>query len=124
MTSGSFLEMAGFRLGPAGTYVAPRNAANFTELRGLGDVNAALELGGFLEYFPVDWLRGRVEVLQGFAGHHGVVRHIPFVQCAREVALLNSPAMRRSSRETAASAPRRCATPSFRASAADGYRSW
>ncbi len=69
----SFLEMAGFRLGPAGKYVAPRNAADFAELRGLGDVNAAIELGGFLEYFPVDWLRGRIEVLQGFGGHHGVV---------------------------------------------------
>ena len=69
----SFIEMAGFRVGPAFKYVAARNAADFAELRGLGDVNAAFELGGFLEYFPVDWLRGRVEVLQGFGGHHGVV---------------------------------------------------
>jgi MipA family protein len=69
----SFLDMSGFRLGPAAKYVAPRTATDFAELRGLGDVNAAIELGGFLEYFPVDWLRGRVEVLQGFGGHHGVV---------------------------------------------------
>ncbi len=69
----TFLDMAGFRAGPAGKYVAPRTATDFAELRGLGDVNAAIELGGFLEYFPVDWLRGRVEVLQGFGGHHGVV---------------------------------------------------
>ena len=69
----SFIEMAGFRVGPAFKYVAARNAADFAELRGLGDVNAAVELGGFVEYFPVDWLRGRVEVLQGFGGHHGVV---------------------------------------------------
>ena len=69
----SFLDMAGFRVGPAFKYVAARNAADFAELRGLGDVNAAFEVGGFLEYFPVDWLRGRVEVLQGFGGHHGVV---------------------------------------------------
>jgi outer membrane protein len=69
----SFLDMAGFRLGPAAKYVAPRTATDFAELRGLGDVNAAIELGGFLEYFPVNWLRGRVEVLQGFGGQHGVV---------------------------------------------------
>jgi len=69
----SFIEMAGFRVGPAFKYVAARNAADFAELRGLGDVKAAIELGGFLEYFPVAWLRGRVEVLQGFGGHHGVV---------------------------------------------------
>ena len=69
----AFLEMAGFRAGPAFKYVAARNAADFAELRGLGDVNAAIEVGGFLEYFPVEWLRGRVEVLQGFGGHHGVV---------------------------------------------------
>jgi MipA family protein len=69
----SFIEMAGFRVGPAFKYVAARNAADFAELRGLGNVNAAIELGGFVDYFPVDWLRGRVEVLQGFGGHHGVV---------------------------------------------------
>lgn len=69
----SFIEMAGFRVGPAFKYVAARNAADFAELRGLGDVNAAIELGGFVDYFPVDWLRGRVEVLKGFGGHHGVV---------------------------------------------------
>jgi outer membrane protein len=65
--------MAGFHIGPAFKYVAARNAADFAELRGLGDVNAAFEIGGFLDYFPVEWLRGRVEVLQGFGGHHGVV---------------------------------------------------
>ncbi len=69
----SFLDMAGFHVGPAFKYVAARNAADFAELRGLGDVNAAFEIGGFLDYFPVAWLRGRVEVLQGFGGHHGVV---------------------------------------------------
>jgi MipA family protein len=69
----AFIEMAGFHVGPAFKYVAARNAADFAELRGLGDVNAAIEIGGFVDYFPVDWLRGRVEVLQGFGGHHGVV---------------------------------------------------
>src|SRR5262249_42888585 len=43
------------------------------ELNGLGDVNAAFEFGGFIEYFPVDWFRLRNETRQGFGGHHGVV---------------------------------------------------
>jgi MipA family protein len=42
-------------------------------LNGLGDVNAAVELGGFVEYYPVDWFRIRSEIRQGLGGHHGAV---------------------------------------------------
>lgn len=41
-------------------------------LRGLGDVGAAGELGGFVERRFGSW-RARVEIRQGFGGHSGVV---------------------------------------------------
>jgi outer membrane protein len=67
------LDFGNLRAGPAGKFVAARKANDFVELNGLGDVKAAVELGGFVEYFPVDWLRTRVELRQGFGGHTGVV---------------------------------------------------
>jgi outer membrane protein len=69
----TLVEFDGFHAGPVGKLRPARNAADNAALTGLGDVNMALELGGFAEYFPVDWLRARVEVRQGFGGHHGVV---------------------------------------------------
>ncbi|MEG8015919.1 MipA/OmpV family protein [Sphingomonas sp. 22R3R2A-7] len=41
-------------------------------LRGLGDVDAAVETGGFIEKRAGPW-RGRIEVRRGFGGHDGVV---------------------------------------------------
>jgi outer membrane protein len=69
----ALLDFGNLRAGPAGKLVAARKANNFVELNGLGDVNAAIEIGGFVEYYPVDWFRTRAEVRQGFGGHHGVV---------------------------------------------------
>jgi outer membrane protein len=58
--------------GPVAKLVSARKADNFTELNGLGDVKTAYEVGGFVEYFPVKWLRTRIETRQGFGGHGGV----------------------------------------------------
>jgi MipA family protein len=69
----ALIDFGDLRAGPVGKFVAARKANNFAELNGLGDIGAAVELGGFLEYFPVDWFRTRVETRQGFGGHHGVV---------------------------------------------------
>jgi outer membrane protein len=66
-------DFDGFFAGPVGKFVPARTASSDTALNGLGDVNAAFEVGGFAEYFPVDWFRARAEVRQGFGGHHGVV---------------------------------------------------
>jgi outer membrane protein len=68
----ALIEFGNLRAGPAAKFVAARKANDFTELNGLGDVKAAVEIGGFVEYFPVDWLRTRVEVRQGLGGHTGV----------------------------------------------------
>jgi MipA family protein len=69
----ALLDFNGIRAGPAAKFRAARTANNFAELNGLGDVNAAIEIGGFVEYFPVDWFRTRIETRQGFGGHQGVV---------------------------------------------------
>jgi len=69
----ALFDWDGFRAGPVGKLTAARTASQNTALNGLGDVATALELGGFAEYLPVDWLRARVEVRRGFGGHDGVV---------------------------------------------------
>jgi MipA family protein len=69
----ALIDYGGFRAGPVGQFKAARTAANYVELNGLGDVKSTIELGGFAEYFPVDWFRTRVEIRRGFGGHDGVV---------------------------------------------------
>ena len=62
-----------FRLGPVGSLKLPRSERQDDSLRGLGDVGLAVEVGAFLEFWALPWLRTRAEVRQGFGGHHGVV---------------------------------------------------
>ena len=69
----ALIDFGELRAGPAAKFVPGRKSFNYTELNGLGDVNAAVELGGFVEYYPVDWFRIRSEVRQGLGGHHGAV---------------------------------------------------
>jgi outer membrane protein len=69
----ALFEWGGFSAGPVGKLTSARTASRDAALNGLGDVGTAIELGGFAEYFPVDWLRARAELRQGFGGHHGVV---------------------------------------------------
>jgi outer membrane protein len=69
----AIIDFGDLRAGPVGKFVASRKANSYSELNGLGDVKTAVELGGFVEYFPVDWFRTRVELRQGLGGHHGAV---------------------------------------------------
>jgi outer membrane protein len=69
----ALIDFGDLRAGPAGKLVSSRKADSYSELNGLGDVSTAVELGGFVEYYPVDWFRTRGELRQGFGGHHGVV---------------------------------------------------
>jgi MipA family protein len=69
----ALLDFGDLRAGAVGKFVSSRKASSYSELNGLGDVKAAFELGGFIEYFPVDWLRVRNETREGFGGHQGVV---------------------------------------------------
>jgi len=62
-----------FKAGPSFKVRLPRDESSDTALRGLGDIDWTLEVGAFGEFWPVEWLRTRVELRQGFGGHKGVV---------------------------------------------------
>jgi outer membrane protein len=68
----SILDLGQFQLGPVGKLIWQRKASSYTALNGLGDVNYAIQAGGFAQYWPVPWLRLRTEVRQGFGGETGV----------------------------------------------------
>lgn len=72
----AILDAGKFKLGPTAKLRFDRKESDDSSLRGLGDVNWAVEVGAFAEYWPADWLRTRVEVRQGFGGHHGVVADV------------------------------------------------
>lgn len=69
----AILDAGQFKLGPTASFRFGRKESDDSSLRGLGDVNWAIEAGAFAEYWPAHWLRTRLEVRQGFGGHHGVV---------------------------------------------------
>jgi outer membrane protein len=66
-------ETQNFRLGPTFKVRLPRKEGDAAGLQGLGDVKYGIEVGGFAEFWPTQWLRTRGEILQGVHGHHGLV---------------------------------------------------
>lgn len=62
-----------FRFGPSINIVGERKEGDSEILKGLGSVDTAYEIGAFAEFWPLDWLRTRIEVRRGFEGHEGVV---------------------------------------------------
>jgi outer membrane protein len=68
----SVLDIGQFKIGPAIKLVWQRKASDDIALNGLGDINFALQVGAFAEYWPVQWLRLRGELRQGFDGERGV----------------------------------------------------
>lgn len=59
-------------------------------LRGLGDVSAAGEVGGFLEkrFGPRESWRARAEVRQGFGGHRGLLADVSAARAGRSGRLI------------------------------------
>lgn len=51
-----------FRIGPSFNIIGERNESDSKSLRGLGSVDTAYEVGVFAEFWPVTWLRTRLEV--------------------------------------------------------------
>jgi outer membrane protein len=66
------VDLAQFKLGPAVQLIWQRKASDYTALNGLGNVNYAIQAGGFAEFWPVPWLRLRGEVRQGIGGETGL----------------------------------------------------
>jgi outer membrane protein len=67
------LDTGMFRAGPAIKIKLPRRESDDSDLNGLGNVDWTIEVGGFLEFWPTQWLRTRGELRQGIGGHHGIV---------------------------------------------------
>jgi outer membrane protein len=59
-------------MGPVGSLIWQRRQAANPFLNGLGNVGYTLQVGGFVDYWAVEWLRARVEGLQGFGAANGV----------------------------------------------------
>jgi outer membrane protein len=70
------LDYGRFIAGPTTKVRFARNEGDSSNLRGLGDIGWTFEAGAFAEYWPTDLLRTRVELRQGFGGHHGLVSDI------------------------------------------------
>jgi outer membrane scaffolding protein for murein synthesis (MipA/OmpV family) len=66
-------DVGWLKAGPAGRFIGARNSRDHTELTGLRNVDWTAEAGGFLEYWPVEKIRTRVELRYGFHGHRGIV---------------------------------------------------
>ena len=66
-----------FRIGAAADYLQNRNQSDDrSALRGLHDIDYTVELGGFAEYYPLPFLRTRVELLQGVSGAEGFAANL------------------------------------------------
>ena len=62
-----------FEAGITGKLDWKRDSSDSDDLRGLNDVDYAIEAGGYAQFYPVDWLRLRGDVRYGFGGFEGVV---------------------------------------------------
>ena len=61
-----------FRVGAAGDYLNHRQQSDDrSALQGLHNIDYTFEAGAFAEYYPIPFLRTRVEVLQGITGADG-----------------------------------------------------
>lgn len=61
------------RAGLAGKLLFSRDEGDSDALRGLDPVRWGGEVGGFIEFYPTDWLRVRAEARHGIRSHDGVV---------------------------------------------------
>jgi outer membrane protein len=59
-------------IGPVGSLIWQRKQSYSSSLNGLGNIGYTLNLGGFMDYWVVPWLRTRAEVMQGVGEGSGV----------------------------------------------------
>lgn len=61
------------KAGPVAAFVGARKSRDHAALSGLNDVDWTIEGGVFVELWPMEQLRTRIELRKGFHGHHGYV---------------------------------------------------
>ena len=72
----ALLDQGAFRAGIAGKLIMPRDNDSEPELTGMKNVLLGVELGGFAEVYPTEFIRVRGEVRQGIRSHSGQVGDI------------------------------------------------
>jgi MipA family protein len=85
-----------FRAGLVGRFVMPRDSGDSADLAGLDDIPFGVEVGGFAEVYPTDWLRVRGEIRRGFSAHEGVIGNLSadaFAEITPEVRVSGGPRM-------------------------------
>jgi len=65
-----------FRFGAAEDYILNRSQHGDSALHGLPNINYTWETGAFAEYYPVPFLRTRIELLQGVSGADGAAANL------------------------------------------------
>ena len=69
-------EAGNFRFGAAGDYIMSRTQNDGGAAVGLHDIDYTIEVGGFAEFYPVPFVRTRVELLQGVTGADGFAANL------------------------------------------------
>ncbi|WP_181832774.1 MipA/OmpV family protein [Bosea caraganae] len=70
----ALLQTQSFSFGPVAKFQSGRYSGSDNKLFGLRDVPWTVEAGAFVEFWPItDRLRTRLEIRQGFHGHHGLI---------------------------------------------------
>jgi outer membrane protein len=65
-------NLGAFQFGPAVQFIGDRQAQNYKELYGLGNVSYAAQVGAYANFWPLPWLRLRGEIRQGIGGETGL----------------------------------------------------
>lgn len=71
----ALVDQGDLRAGVAGKFLWKRDNDE-DAIRGLDPIRWGGEIGGFFEFYPLDWVRMRAEVRQGVRAHKGVVADI------------------------------------------------
>ncbi len=72
----ALIDTYSFSAGLAGKLLFKRDSGTSDDLEGLDPVKFGGEIGGFAEFYPVDWMRVRGELRQGIRAHKGIVGEV------------------------------------------------
>lgn len=70
----ALIDDGSVRAGLTGKFIFSRDSKD--ELKGLDPVRFGGEVGGFFEFYPLDWVRARAELRHGIRSHNGFVADI------------------------------------------------